>query len=431
MKDQDLFNVIDNIDDRFISHAGKYLLDDNNIFSVSPNGEPIEAGKSKKQAFSLKLIVPVAAAAAIMVAVSVSLRFFGGNNVLDPQDGYKRSTVYTEVNSGLAYSSTVEGTGYESTGETPPINESVTGEYSFPFYGPDNLQISREDVIVIETGSVKCGFAYIGMQSSVNQNQIDHPDFSLEDQKTPKKYRRIRAGEMYGGFTVTEAYSVFRLDENNSNGYVLDTCVLKMSGLVNVPAYLVREDNGKIRCYVRNGKFPAMNYIGRDDGDYEFGNYHTDTTGGFRYIGELPGFEVQLLHGDRQRLEQLLGNTDLCEISLSLSSVLITNTKGECTVTAECENVFPRVWYDPNEGQSIMTILDWVDTYEQLAEIISEYETKFAGFGVYSEAVKLDPMKFGAEITGGELAPGMIIALYDADGELYGAYTYRFNALSE
>lgn len=410
MKNQDIFNAINDIDERFISDAGRYLTDDD-IFSISPDGEPIKAGQSKKHITLLRIAAPVAAAAVLMAAVGISLKLFGRYDVFDPQHA-------------------PQGSGHVSSGVTPPINDGLTGELSFPLYGPDNVQICYEDILKTEIGGLNCGFAYVGTVSSLNRNQIDDPDFSLADFNTTKNYRRISAGEEYGGFTVTEAHSIFRHDETNGSGLVLDTSVLKLSGSVNVSAYLVREDNGEIRCYIRNGTFPAMNYIGTDDGDYSSVNYYTETKGGFRYGGELPGFDVQLLHGDRQRLEQLLKNTDVCEISLALSSVFITNTKGECTVTAECEDVLARVWYDPNEEVAIMQELNSADTYERLAEIINGYDAKFASFGVYGEAVKPETMQFGSEITGGKLEPGMIIALYDADGELYGAYTYRFDALS-
>lgn len=359
--------------------------------------------------------MPVAAAVVLMAAVGVSLKLLGRFNFFDPQGDPDRTTA--------------DSSGYVSV-QTPPIIESLTGELSLSVYGPDSIQLRYEDITKTEIGGLNCGFAYIGTESSVNRNSIDHPDFSLAQYDILKYYKRISTGEKYGGFTVTEARSIFRHDEKNSGGLVLDTSVLKLSGSVKASAYLVREDNGDIRCYIRNGAFPSMSYIGGDNGNYVNVYYDTETSSGFKYSGELPGFEVQLLNGDRQRPEQLLKNTDICEVSLSLSSVSITNIKGECTVTAECEDMLPRVWYDPNNEQSIMQELNSADTCEQLARIISGYETLFAGFVVYRDVVRLEPMQFGTEIPGGKLEPGMIIAFYDADGELYGAYTYRFDALS-
>lgn len=412
MKNQDIFNAINDIDERFISDAGRYLTDDD-IFSISPDGEPIKAGQSKKHAALFRIAAPVAAAAVLMAAVGISLRLLGRFNIFDPQGGLDKSAedIYS--------------------GQTPPINESLTGELSLPVYGPDNVQLRYEDITKTEIGGLNCGFAYIGTEDSVNRNNINHPSLSMDNYGKTKNCKRISAGEKYGGFTVTEARSIFRSDENNSGGLVLDTSVLKLSGSVKASAYLVREDNGEIRCYIRNGAFPSMNYVDRDNGNYVNVYYDTETSSGFKYRGELPGFEVQLLNGDGQRPEQLLKNTDVCEVSLSLSSVSITNIKGECTVTAECEDMLPRVWYDPNAEQSIMQELNSADTCEQLVHIISGYETLFAGFVVYREVVRLEPMQFGTEIPGGKLEPGMIIAFYDADGGLYGAYTYRFDALSE
>lgn len=405
MNNQDIFNAINDIDERFIGDAGRYLTDDD-IFSISPSGEPIKAGQRKKHTALFRIAAPVAAAAVLTAAAGISLKLLGGYNVFDPQYGLDKSVA-------------------EGSGQTPPINPSLTGELSPPVYGPDNVRVLLEDITKTEIGGLSCGFAYIGTVSSVNKNQIDYPDFSLDEYDTVKYYTRIRAGEEYGGFTVTEARSVFRRDEKGSGGLALDTSVLKLSGSVRASAYLVREDDGEIRCYIKNGKLPAMNYIGKDNGEYGVLNYYTETKSGFRYGGELPGFEVRLLNGDRLLPE----NADMREVTLSLSSVLITNIKGECTVTAECEDVLPRVWYDPNEELPIMRELDSADDYDQLVRIISGYETLFADFGVYREAVVSEPMRFDDEVTDGRLEPGMIIALYDADGGLYGAYTYRFDEL--
>ena len=189
MKDKDLFNAIDNIDEEFITEAGKYLQDDESIISFHDT-DPIEVRPAARKFSPIRLIAPIAAAVLLVGGITFALK------TLDPFQYTPEGTGNSEETS--SYTGNVVG--FSSRTEKPEQSSPEPApdtKLPFTLYGPDYQQLTYgevgEGIIITNTGYQQRfpayeltdnnwsrlaapDFAYIAVPKGANYNSADDPE---------------------------------------------------------------------------------------------------------------------------------------------------------------------------------------------------------------------------------------------------------------
>lgn len=486
MNNKDLFNAINNIDDKFITDAGRYLKNDESFIS-SHYADPADAYSSDRKFSLMKLIAPITAAAVLICSITIALKMRAlypalntdiavdeSENTGATGDKNDTSDIITDSEAAadkensqeLSGSSTKweadtgKLPGFAETAKTPELDDNgePVGNLPFTLYGPDGQQIKYEEVTRITENvskqylsdsnwvQITCNdFAYIGTAQGMNFNRADDPQL-FDGGEIPydvgdRNFRRIYVGGVYGALTVQNAYSTFWRTPTNGmteqqmreNGMPLSLLYrgsyLELDGMVTVDAYIVRNDEGRYMCVLRSGEtqIPTMNIEVKDDGS--FGSYlYSDGEADFEYKTELPRILLDLPAEEERRLDSLFEKKSYQKARVVLSDIVISydaasQYRYQISAAAAVEDI-QRGDSDIEPGDVSALIKRSLTVEDLEKEVISLYN-EISEVHVYYEAEDIyNDVIIGPEQTEGELQTGMTVGLYDRNG-LVGIYTYK------
>lgn len=488
MNNKDLFNAINNIDEKFITDAGKYLKN----VSAFPDEEPEEFVPMERKFSPIRLIAPIAAATAIVVGITLALKTinFGinrspalgmtesGSETADTLDGINITSDTVIGNAASAPQKNTDENSVQQPSTVKPETDrswdtadTPTGDLPFTLYGPDMVQITYEDITAISGNvspkylndsnwlTITCsGFAYIADPTGDNYNNYNKPEIIEEwaaDQSDADRLfaggadaRRIREGDMFGNLTVNYASCSFwrtptsgmtekqMRDEGFPMSQLFQESHVRFDGELATEGYIVKID-GDVPVYwfffdMNEIGLPLMNYVADKNGG--FGRQPvSESLSGFTYLGELP--KVRLSSEYEAKLGAYFIDTNTRRAKVKLSDINIhydAETKesyqifAETSVT-EIEGIpYGGVTYNG----TLQSIIDKASTIEELNYILwdemqlMQVEENLAYFRVFRD-VKVEGRRVLEEVTDeSPLESGMFVYFYDNSGNVHSQYEY-------
>ncbi len=468
MNNKDLFNAINDIDEKFIEDAGKYLNDDDDTDPLHSGAVEIYPGETR---FSpLKLVASIAAAAVFITGVSIAFNHYRGRIIVDPNTGEEVSIGGDDGSTGVVQNdNSAANIGTHAPQTDAPLPFEVIGpdnrqlwydditsvERFTPGLKDDDVPLLKEDLTEDNWFSLNCGFAYVAEPLGHNFNNIDsYPiDIGGLTDDLAHDFKRIQKGDTFMGLTVKEASStITRLANNNEyddDGKVTRVTALshnyvEFEGEITADVYLIN-DNGTYYCVFRNGEsqFPIMDY---DIFDFLSTNeYNTPfrklvTENGFQYAGEMP--VLTLDETEVYTVERALSNSNYLKATAIFENISVESTQNlgsnnytynarmakvtlsyvESVVTAD--NLSGETPFSAENEMQLRAILGSAETVEELqssADAIKQL-TECNNIKVYRGIANMAG-EYGEEIPEGSITAGMVIALYNGD-ELIAAYKY-------
>lgn len=455
MNNNDLFNAINDIDEKFIEDAGKYLNDDEADDPLRSRDIEIYPGQTR---FSpLKLIASIAAAAVFITGVTIAVNHYRGKMSIAPNAASDNPEI----------SETVEPTSNPDNLGTH-ANTTAVGPLPFKLIGPDGMQICYEDITEVGGGipvdglsednweTITCNFAYFALPSTCNYNSVDQPEIDYNndaDVMMTRSFRRIYEGGTYIDLTATDAYSVLKRKtfEDPETGEPVEVTYLwknyiGFSGTTTAEGYLVN-DGRSFYFVFQNGadNLPITNYSVPEfmnNGEYKSKLSKLDCEHGFRYLGDQVALKLD--ESEVYLVEQALSNSNYIKATVTFDNIFIESeqdlgsnifTCNASIAKASLSYVEPVVTDNNLFGETPFS----VETEMQLRAILGAAETVEDLQSSMDVIVKLtgcDNLKvyigmgnaageFGEEIPGDSITAGMVIELRDSEGERIAAYKYR------
>lgn len=453
MNNKDLFNAINDIDEKFIEDAAKYLNDDDGDDPLHPKGVEIFPGEARFPV--IRLVASIAAAAVFITGVTFAVKHYRDKLGVSPNAASE-----TEQNPDLG---------------THPVKTEV-GPLPFELIGPDDKQLwyeditgfnTKESIAVTDTANVielsednwstiTCNFAYFALPSGNNYNSVENSD--VDDLGKPgfimaHDFRRMYVGNTYGdGLTVTKAYSKLKRDtyydkQTNLPHEVsyLSESYIEFDGAITAEVYLVNAGDNNYCCIFRNGAdyFPIVEYNVShflETGEYASG-ISTLNRNGFKYSGEMP---VMWLAEDEEALvKPYLSNANYLKAAVVFTNVTLVCTQqiegASFDINADISKIVlnyvePVVTDDnlsgetPFTGDTELRIREMLGCAKDISELKNNAEvmnlTNTKDIRVYRGIANMAG-EFGEEILEGSIAPGMVIVLCGSDGEQIAAYKCR------
>lgn len=380
MNNKDLFNAINDIDEKFIEDAGKYLIDDEADDPLHSGAVEVYPGQTH---FSpLKLVASIAAAAVFITGVSIAFNHYRGRISVDPNTG-EAASLGGNDNPGIGDDNSAANIGTHAPQTNTPL--------PFEVIGPDNRQLWYDDITIAEGFttdadtqdyplskqdltednwlSLYLGFAYVAVADGYNYNTIDNSpaDVNSADNTLSYSFKRIQKGDTYLGLIVKEASStISRLanpdeyDEDDRNDNVTRVTAMtynyvELEGSITEDVYFIN-DGGKYYCVFRYGTIllPIMDYSVYDflsTGEYTTKARTSVFGNGFEYAGEMPVLELD--ESEKVLVERALENADYIKATATFDNISI-----ECTqALGSCE-------YSYNASLA-KVFLSYVDTDEK------------------------------------------------------------------
>lgn len=479
MNNKDLFNAINDIDEKFITDAGKYLKND---FGGFRGEEPIEVRPAETTFSPMRWIAPIAAAIVLFVGIGVALRagiitiniqpLHEGGNIAaaNSEEADAQGTNYAPAAS--VGSDTVENQGVlDSNPVTMPSAEKskLSGDLPFTLYGPDMVQIKYEDVSKISTtenatlqdlsGSnwsmINCDFAYISEPIGANYNSIEIPGMFTDEVHFAynASFRRIYNGEKFGNLTVSYARSSFRkkltdgmsekemLENNIPMTMLFYDSVVSFDGEITAEGFIIRDEDGKHRFIMSVGErqIPGMNYTAKTDNGTFGADLAYESINSYQYMGELPAIEIDI--DDAWGIYNYYPDRDWQRVLITLSNIEIfwcnAYDKNYYHVYADAEKVIPCDWYNVSDTDTefdrirdeLSDFIDSVSSIEELNEmgdmIREKFDVNYEYFRVYYGVAAEDGDKQVEVLENGRLEPGMVVYMYNKEGEVVGVFTYQ------
>lgn len=450
MNNKDLFNAINDIDEKFIADAGKYLTDDADLL----HSEAVEIYPGKTRFSPLKLIASIAAAAVFITGVSIAFNHYRGKIFVDPNTGEEVSLGGSTGVSGGNSGTDIGTHALKTTGPLPfevigPDDRQLWYEDIIGAVGLDGETLRKEDLTEDNWQSLNCSFAYIAVPYGYNYNTVDNSPAEINSNagsSLAHDFTRIHDGSSYGYLTVTSAYStISRLDDESDNSVaVLSKNHIEFSGEIIADVYLVN-DGDKYYCVFRNGEasLPIVSY---DIYEYlKLGEYTTrlqtlDCKNGFQYAGEMP--VLTLDETEVYTVERALSNSNYLKATAIFENISVESTQSlgsnECTYNARmakvtlsyvdsiatANNLLGETPFSAEKEMQLRAILGAAETVEELqsnADTIKQL-TGCDNIKVCRGIANMAG-EFGEEIPEGSINAGMDIVLYNGD-ELIAAYKY-------
>lgn len=486
MNKKDLFNAIDNIDEKFISDAGKYLK------NVDPfqDEEPEELEPQKRPFSPIRLIAPIAASLTVIAGIAIGLKMvnFGidkapiDNNVNAAPDTSSSSGTDTILDSAVTPSASGKPTDNKETSDGLSVTEttpSATEELPFKLYGPDMVPLTYGDVSSVEGAkgyenvgldrltaenwsTIACmDFAYIADPLGENYNSyfLDDTDMRVGEEKLSENIkegsavRRIYKGDKFNDLVVTNATCCFCNTWKNgtadktsddlaipqmfnqsyvsfdgelvTNGYIVKIGEVVKDGII--PVYRFFFDKGEIGL-------PLMNYAANQNGGFDR-QAETESFDSFSYIGELPCVNISIGH-ENTELDAYFVDTNVRPAAVQLSNISML-------YSADSAEGF-QMWADtsiveingaPYGGSeyngTFQSVIDKASTTSELSYILWE-ETELMQAEkdlAYFRVFRVDgngSRQWLDEVTDEDttLVKGMVVYFYDKEGNVYSHYEY-------
>ena len=319
MTEKDLFNAINDIDEKQITNAWNNTAFDNEPIVIRSSGR----GVSKAAVFgTVAAFAGLISAACLAVFIRVNTP--PRNNVIDdPDSSASRSGTASNLMSG--------------------------NELPFDLFGPDYVQIKYSDITGAHTSDgtivkaadfdpddwsdIICGdFTYLAQATANNFNSIDSPEKFDGDEdallgfdfgSSAHTYKRYNTGDKFGGLTVKSAYTMFK-NISGTTPSKLGESYVRFDGTAVVDAYIIREENGTfLKCVPMNREFalPVMSmkaqarnefYTTRYSGSYSYGE--------FKYSTHYPN-SFTLVNGDDFNTDRFFNGKNYAAVTLTLSDI--------------------------------------------------------------------------------------------------------------
>ena len=448
MKNKDLFEAIDNIDEKYVNDAGKYL-------GGYLDTDPVEVRPASKKLTPFKIAAPIAAALAVVCGITLVARtqrptMYSPGAAIDSED---TSSDIVDGNETSGTSDTDETSDIESTPETstPPMSEMDEHLYSYfdnyTLIGPDGKQITFSDgsggfldMDPPPTGIVKygfegtyIGFAFIAKPTGANYNSADNPEAFTEDFvfNGSTDFKRVydarhpgftdKTGKI-GNFTVETAYGQYIWASEDSDELVYkgsDLCINGTELLEDV--YLVKSGN-EYYCIARNGEthLPSLNIKQQNDGSYALAPYRGNISG-LEYMTETPPILVNVNRWNGM-LDWAFAENSYIKARVLISNIQYFEVLGN-DITAYIPEIISlqRGSAEPKEvAAAINSEASRTELKTALMERFGFTDVRvFEQFTGYDGNGNIN----GIELTDKKLVLGMKVAVYDENG-LCGIYTY-------
>lgn len=477
MNKKDLFNAIDNIDEKFINDAGKYLK------NVNPlrDEEPEELEPQKKMFSPIRLIAPIAASTAVIVGIAIALKTINFGIKQSPETNMVNAAQGTSssensdiiLDSAAAPSTSAKPTDKDVTSDGLPATKTEqvtqTGDLPFTLYGPDYIELKYDDIAwftrpgtdAAEIGgeqlntenweSLHCEFAYIADPLGNNFNDYITPEKFVASNEEINAFfnegsssRRISKGDMYNDLVVSQAScnlnNIWVSNEEEDNGLempqALNSNYLSFDGKIVTNGYIVKSEGETpiYKFFFADGEIqlPLINYANR------FGEYNRaperESLNGFSYIGELPAVRISSEY--EAELAPYFVDTNVQAASVQLSNISML-------YSADSAEGF-QIWADtsiveingaPYGGSeyngTFQSVIDKASTTSELSYILWEkmelmkVEKDLAYFRVFRIGGNGSRQRL-EEVTGDDtpLEKGMVVYFYDSNGNVFSHYEY-------
>lgn len=440
MNEKDLFYAINNIEEKYISQAGKYLIE---IGDNSSYGETIEVREGGRKFSPIKIAVSIAAAAAVVFGASTVLKLHN----MKKMNGVASSTANDAINmtSAATSASSTVGSSPKSGNEpnnaymtTAPenanneidtIGESTGTESAYQFIGPDRLALPTGRITVVSdeidddytlSSVVGEGFVYVRAGISENYNSVDTPEI-FDDWVSSQVSSNdgcvcIYKGETLGDLTVIEATCKINYPNNNYETGIYEYGYAAFEGEVTTDVYIVKDYGGEYYCVFRNREFqiPSMNI----PPNFTTAKYtiQDKTIGDFVYATELPALKLDDSSVDG--LEKYYWeDIRYRKATVKLSNISMRYFAGTVELNADVSELFIQ---DFDEQPSDLSKIDinnfvYIEELEKLFYEIRVYRDKHGYINQTPEAAE------------GELVPGMIVEAINEDGNVIFIQTYKGN----
>lgn len=470
MNNKDLFNAINDIDEKFIEDAGKYLIDDEADDPLHSGAVEVYPGVTR---FSpLKLVASIAAAAVFITGISIAFNHYRGRINVDPNTG-EAASLGGDNTPGIGDDNSAANIGTHAPQTNTPL--------PFEVIGPDNRQLWYDDITSAESFktdadtqdyllskqdltednwfSLYLGFAYVAAANGYNYNTIDNSPADVNGANDTQSYsfKRIQKGDTFMGLTVKEASStISRLatpDEYDENDNVTRVTALtynyvEFEGSMTADVYFIN-DGGKYYCIFRYGanSLPIMEYSVYDfltTGEYTTLTRTYQSFNAIQYAGEMPTLELD--EDEKALIEPYLANSDYVKATATFDNISIecTQALSYCDYTCSAslkevtlsyvdtdKNLMGEIPFDEKTEMKLRAILGCASDITELrnnAEVMNL--TDCEDIRVYRGIANMAG-EFGEEIPEGTLTPGMIIELRGSDGEHVAAYRIREDVLPD
>ncbi|MDE7362059.1 MAG: hypothetical protein K2N38_09020 [Oscillospiraceae bacterium] len=351
MNDKDLFNAINEIDEKYVTAAWNDTDINSDTVVIRESGRP-----SKMRIIGLAAAcVGVLGAAFLAVHIRV--------NQL-PQDGLTPPADGIGVSDASIIGTVVSGASpiYHFGTEYPPRSNSKE-PLPITLYGPDNVQITKADVTCVDTPDgkmisadefdgdgwlrVECDdITYLAPPTGLSTNSLDDPEL-YADYALPSygfdmgsfdnsDYKRYNVGDKYGALTLMSAKSIFR-NNGSSPGECLTMCFAGFEGSVTLDAYLIRKivdsPSGMV-CVPMTSECPLPVMFPRfEDGVFKSKSYIGGAYLGlsmakdFIYTSEYPAIYLQ--YGTYFYPGNLFDDdNDVAEVTITISDINMYWSKG-------------------------------------------------------------------------------------------------------
>lgn len=453
MKNKDLFEAIDKIDEDFVNDAGKYLHSD------FIDNNPVEVRPAVKKTSPIKFAAPIAAAMAVVLGaalIAVTQRpstnrpesAAAAGRESAPESSEADDTSSDTVSDNEA-SSTPENSGPSASDQTP--DGDFFGEYNFDDLpvGPDGKKLTADNIgtgiisqapkpspdIVIKYGiqSVQCKFAYYAVPSGANYNSADNPE-AFADGFTFKgstEYERVyddrHDGDDYGNFNVSTAVSSFIWASEDSDELVYNGSDLELSrgSTFMEDVYIVKKSTDYY-LIARNGEthLPSLNIQAQKDGGYSLMPYSGNISG-LEYITETPPMILEIDAHQKAALDQLFDKNSYIKARVRISDVLYHEDKVDYydySVSVDARAYIKDVISVQSGGYEPKDVAAFINTQTSASELKTALMKKF-GFTDVRVWPNFTNKGLETEFTEDILVPGNAVTVYDENG-LCGIYTY-------
>ncbi len=475
MNNKDLFNAINDIDEKFITDAGKYLKND---FGGFRNDEPIEVRPAERTFSPMRWIASIAAALVLFAGIAVAmkagiitinlqpLRAQTNNNnnstshVSGENNGAYASQDSTPAQSGASINASAENDQWKA-------KPSSSKELPFSLYGPDLKQIKYGEITGVNDNmniseldesdlsnvtSITCdGFAYINEPRGANYNSIEIPGMFTDDVHFADNgnFRRIYEGEKFGALTVKYASSSFEINPKvmwgfgTEENYTVTTPTLRdnivsFDGTIDVEGFLIKDENSDYHFIMCQGEtqIPAMNFANslKENGSYTTQMVY-ENINGYKYMGELPAMDVTV--DESWNVEAYYPYRDWQRVMARLTDISVDFFKlydrgnYSYVLKANVVSVVPCDWYDVPSTPTSMNektydIIDKAQTIADLDVLFEEENILSSSLGYFrvyyleNGTDKVELFKYDQP-----LKPGMMIYLYDKSGKVILTHIYR------
>lgn len=358
MTEKELFNAINDIDEKYITAAWN---------DTDPTSDTVIVHESAGTS-GIGIIGLAAACAGVLGAAALAVCIRVGQL---PRDITPPANV-SDGSGSSGISSTVSP-GTESFTLTVPAEDPLP----ITLYGPDHVQITYGDVLgvtlpdgkVVKADefdasnweSIVCdGFTYLASPTGSSVNSVDAPELFEANSASESvffdnsDYKRFNVGDKYGGLTLKSAMTIFRND-GSSPEERLSECIAEFEGSITLDAYILRRvpenPRGMICVPKASGcalpvMFPTIGEDGKFTSKAFIGDYFSGT---FEYKSEYPIIRLQNIN--EFDLGDLYDNgSNYAEVTITLSNIHMETYNAESSnawrihdfILADIDEIRPR-----------------------------------------------------------------------------------------